>query len=342
MLAQPTLQMNVLPNIGDVVTLYECDTANVNPGNAGSNLTWDFSGLQPIAGTTGIPYHYLAPSSTPYAALFPAANFAVRIDADTVSYGYSKVETNQYSLIGFKNAVIEQKYLNPDIQFKAPLSLNGNFFDDYTNYTDASTGIIFYAKGSRKVTYDAYGTLVTPAGTFQNAMRLKSVSTETDSASYFGNQIINHVELTTYDWLAANQPGVLVSVYYTHIVTETIIPGFDTLVTDGGTVKSVNYIDNLVTAVTDRPGVLAGLTMQLTGANPASDLLSVNIGTEKGRNDLQLALTDVAGRSLSVRPVAVSEGDNPVALEVGDLPAGTYFLILSDGRGVCTLTWEKW
>ena len=341
MAAQPTLQMNVLPNIGDVVTFHEADTTNISEGNAGANQTWNFSGLQPASGVPAVEYYYLAPASTPYASSFPTANYAVKIDADTAIYGYAKRETNQYSLLGIKNQYIEQQYPNPDIQLKTPLALNGNFLDDFTNYTDAGTGIIFYGKGSRKVTYDAYGTLTTPAGTFQNAMRIKSISTQTDSASFFGSQIINHTEITTYDWFAANKPGALVSVYYTHTITETIIPGFDTLVTDEGVVKSVNYIDDLVTGVFDRPGEITGVTIQLAGPNPAVDLLKVNIVSDKDGRELQLLLTDASGRMLETRSLSLNGGENAVSVETAGLPAGIYFLSLTDGQQVSTIPWQR-
>ena len=76
--AQPTLQMNVLPEIGDVVTFYDADTTNVSEGVAGASQTWDFSGLQLSAGSTGIQYIYLDPAATPaqFAGNFPGANIA--------------------------------------------------------------------------------------------------------------------------------------------------------------------------------------------------------------------------------------------------------------------------
>lgn len=341
MAAQPTLQMNVLPNIGDVVTFHEADTNNISQGNAGANQTWNFSGLQPLSGVPAVEYYYLLPANTPYAASFPTANYAVKIDADTAVYGYAKREANQYSFLGIKNQYIEQQYPNPDIQLKTPLAFNGNFQDDFTNYSDAGTGIVFFGKGSRKVTYDAYGTLTTPAGTFQNAMRIKSISTQTDSASFFGNQIINHTEITTYDWFAANKPGALVSVYYTHTITETIIPGFDTLVTDGGVVKSVNYIDDLVTGVLDRPGEISGVTIHLAGPNPVSDLLKVNIVSDKDVRELRLLLTDASGRTLQTRSLSLNEGENAVSVDAAGLPAGIYFLSLTDGQQASAIPWQK-
>ena len=340
--AQPTLQMNVVPNIGDIVLFQEADTNGITQGNAGANQTWNFSGLQPLSGSPAIQYIYLAPANTPaqFAATFPAANLAVKINSDTIVYGYSKKEASQYSFLGIKNDFLEQVYPNTDIQLKT-LSYNGSFTDDFTNYTDVGSGIIFYAEGSRTVTYDGYGTLITPAGTFQNAMRIRSVSSQVDSAEFFGLKIINDTEITTYDWLVANQPGPLVSVYYTHTITTSSFPGFPPEVTDLGTQKSVNYTSGAILGAFDRPDELAGIAIRVAGANPAADELAVLVTAENGNGNLQMLLTDISGRVIETRTLAVAAGENRIVLPVGHLSSGAYFLTLTDGNAVRTLNWQK-
>lgn len=341
--AQPQLQMNVVPEIGDVVTFYEADTLGVTQGNAGANQTWNFSNLQPLSDVDPVQYFYLAPASTPpqFASKFPTANFAIRIGpaSDTAGYAYSIKSANQWEFLGIKNDLIEQVYPNTDIQLKN-LSYNGSFTDDFTNYTDAGTGFIFYGKGTRTITYDAYGTLQTPAGTFSNAMRLKGVSTQVDSVNFGVGEIINHTTLTVYDWVVANQPGVLVSVYYTRIISEYRYPGLDTLFEDTGVFKSVNYIDNLSVGTFERPDELAGVTLGFAGANPATNQLDLKITTEKSQ-DLRLMLTNIEGKVLSSQSLTLAAGENQVSLPVGHLPAGAYFATLTDGRALRTLTWQK-
>lgn len=340
--AQPLLQMNVIPDIGDAATLYEADSNSINPGNTGANMTWNFSGLSPLAGTQPTPYFYLAPSNTPpaYAAKFPTANFATKLASDTAVYAYYKKEANQFSLLGFTNDYYTQEYPNTDIQFK-PLSYNQSYSDDFTNTTDAGTGFIFYGKGTRTSTYDAYGPLTTPTGTYQNAMRVRTVTSQTDSASYFGNQIVYHYDITTYNWFAANQPGALVSINYNHTVSAVIIPGFDTLVTDLGVLKSVNYISNVALGAFERPAELTGVTLRLAGANPVVDEMALLITAEVNQ-DFQIWMTDVSGRVLDTRSLSVVAGENRMSLPVGHLSAGAYFLTLTDGKAVKTLNWQKY
>ena len=342
LVAQPTLQMNVLPSIGDVHWLQEVDTNTITQGNAGPNQTWNFSGIQPVPGMPPTQYQYLAPSNTPpqYASIFPAANIATKINSDTVVYGYAKKEANQYSFLGIKNAYIAQVYFNTDIQLKN-LSYNGSFQDDYTNTSDAGTGIIFYGKGNRTVTYDSYGTMQTPNGTFPNTMRIKSVSVQIDSAEFSGLKIISETTLTTYDWLVGNQPSALVSVYYSHTVSTTYFPGFPPQVSDLGTTKSAYYVSSATTGTFDRPNGLTGVTLGFAGPNPATDQLSLKITAENDRPDMQIMLTDINGRVIETQALALYPGENILNLPVGDLSAGAYFLTLTDGNGLKTIQWQK-
>lgn len=339
-LAQPTLQMNVLPEIGDVVTFYDADTANVSEGSAGANQTWDFSGLEATA--PGTQYIYLDPAATPaqFASNFPGANIAIKINEDTAVYTYAKKSASQLELLGAMNETFTQKYQNTDIQLKT-LSFNNSFSDDFTNTSDNGTGFVFYGKGSRTVTYDAYGTLKTPAGTFTNAMRIKGVSSQVDSVDFGVGKLINRTTFTVYDWLVANQPGVLVSVYYTHLITETYFPGLDPFIEDFGTFKSVSYIDNFTVGTFDRPAELAGIQMDFSGANPAIEELALNINSDNRRDNIQMLLTDAAGRIVDTQVIALASGDNPLSIPVAHLPAGSYFLTLSDGQALKTLGWQK-
>ena len=43
--AQPILQSNVVPNIGNIVYQATADSNSVQPGNPGANLTWNFTGM---------------------------------------------------------------------------------------------------------------------------------------------------------------------------------------------------------------------------------------------------------------------------------------------------------
>ncbi|MBK8969315.1 MAG: T9SS type A sorting domain-containing protein [Saprospiraceae bacterium] len=339
--AQPILQMNAIPNIGDVTTFHVADPTGISEGNAGANQTWDLSALQDLDGVTPFLYEYLAPANTPYASSFPGANFVTKINEDPVVYVYHQKESNQLFTLGAKNTEFDLQYPDPDLVMDAPLAFNGSFQDNFTSILDAGTGALVYGRASRTVTYDGYGTLITPAGTFPNAVRLKSISMQVDSTNFFGTMIINYTDITTYNWMAPNTPGPLASVYYTHTVSHTILPGIDTIISDLGVVKSANFIDNLTTAAPEPSEQLSGVSIQLTGPNPVADQLRATIFTEKSGLDVQLLLTDMQGKPLEARSFETAPGETQILFPVGHLPAGTYLLTLTDGRDVQALRWVK-
>ncbi|MBC7778324.1 MAG: T9SS type A sorting domain-containing protein [Phycisphaerae bacterium] len=340
--AQPVIQNTIIPDIGDVVKLTVADTLNVSEGNAGANQTWNFSNWHILSGTTPTQYRYISPVGTPYFANYPSATMATKVEEDTVIYVYFREESNKYSLLGAASIAFQQSYTDPDAQLKYPTNYNASYLEDFAYTTDAGTGVNFYSKGSRTVKYDAYGTLITPLGTFQNAMRIKAVSSQIDSAEFMGIKIINHSFLTTYGWLAAGHPGTLASVYYSYTVTETYFPGIPTIIDQSPVTKSVNYVSSSSVGVFDLVQAIDGISALTLGPNPAMDQLTLRFESNIAMPSLQLRITDASGRLLQTQALDASIGENVMPLAVGHIPSGNYFLTLTDGRGVQTLNWVKY
>ncbi len=340
--AQPVLQNTVLPDIGDVVQLTEGDTLNVSQGNAGANQTWNFSAWKILPGTTPTQYLYISPVGTPYAANFPNATIVTKIDQDTAIYAYFREQPSQFSLLGAASIVFTQNFIDPDTQLKFPTNYNGSYSEDFEYTTDAGTGVVFNSKGSRVVKYDAYGTLTTPLGTFQNTIRIKAVSSQVDSAEFSGIKIINQTFLTTFGWLAAGHPGTLASVYYTNTITETSFPGFPPIVEFSPVTKSVNYVSSSSVGVFDLVQTVNGVSELTLGPNPAVDELTLRFNANLDKQNLQLHLLDASGRVLQSKTFDAINGENVLPLSVGQFAPGSYFLTLTDGRGVQTLSWMKY
>ena len=339
--AQPIIQNNVIPDIGKKVFQATSDTNAVQVGNPGANQTWNFSALAPLSPAT--MYEYITPVGTPYAANFPTSNLALRWNDGSgsgYSYGYERKEANQLLILGVRSANYVLDYVDPDAQLKYPTNYNGTYQDNYSYTTDAGTGFPFLSIGSHSVKYDAYGTLITPFGTFQNAMRIKASTIQTDSANFFGNEIINHHNNVTYDWFVANQPGALVSVTYFHTITETRYPGIDTLFSESGPTKTVNYVSASTVGVFDAPRPLTGLAAFSVAPNPAVDRLSLRFSADLYA-ELQVEIIDLQGKIVQTQSMTANIGDNLVDLSVVDLPIGAYFLTLSDGRSLQSWPWQK-
>ncbi len=340
--AQPTLQNNVFPDIGDVVTTASGDTLNIEPGNAGANQTWDFTALQLLEGTTATQQVFISPVGTPYAAEFPNANIVAKINEDTAIYAYYQKEANQFSILGAASLDFLQKYTDPDALVKTPLAYNGSYTETFAYRLGAGTEAEFFTTGSHNVTYDGYGTVKTPLGTFTNATRLKLVSTQIDSAVVTGGiEFINQTESTTYDWLVANQPGPIVSITYSSGTSETRIPGFDTIFTETPITKSVNYTTTSTTSVFSAPTGLSGLSITAIGPNPAVDQLTLRFDAENSGQALRVLITDATGKEIENQSVTTVAGENIWSLPIDRLATGNYFLTVTDGRGVMTRAWVK-
>lgn len=340
-LAQPVLQNTVIPEIGDVVKLTEGDTVNVSQGNAGANQTWNFSNWHIQAGTQPVEYLYISPVGTPYAANYPTATMATKINQDTAVYAYFREQSNQYSLLGTQSLAFEVNFTDPDAQLKFPTNYNGSYPETFAYTTDAGTGVVFHSKGSRTTTYDAYGTLITPLGTFPNAMRLKAVSSQVDSAEFSGLEIVNQTFLTTYAWIAAGHPGTLASVYYINTISETRIPGIDTIFNQSPVTKSVNYISSSTVGVFEPAQKLSGISELNAGPNPASDQYMLWFKSDADQPNLQLRLSDAMGRLLHTQSVSVVAGENMISTSLAPFPAGNYVLSLTDGHGMQNLKVAK-
>jgi len=339
--AQPILQNNVLPQIGDSYWIASADTNLITHGNPGANQTWDFTDLHPLGDTFRVQYKTVAPDSTPYAIHYPTATVANEVQKDTFFYAYFYSNPNQLSFLGDGSLYHKQVYSNPDTRLTFPTAFNETKLDTFAYTSDFGQGFIFITNGYRSTTYDGYGTLITPLGSFPNAMRIKSVATYTDSVNLGGVQLLNHHELTTYAWLLTDQPDYLTGVYYLKTTNETRIPGFDTTFMEAPVVKSVSYISETSVGTKGLAPGVDGISILVLAPVPARDHLTLRFHASKAVQNLQLRLTDAFGRILQTRLFACSSGENEVLFSVDQLPSGSYFLMLTDGRGVLAVRWQK-
>ncbi len=175
-LAQPTLTSSSFnQNVGETFDVLDISFSSVSPGSSGANQTWDFSNgieLQSFSATM------LDPASTPYGSSFPSANICQESGG---SYAYYRHDNNAQQIHGtFQSGVIIQ-YNNPEDYIRFPL----NYTDSFTDYFEAnyeSGGVNFYRSGTSTGTYDGYGTLIMPYGTFSNVIRVKLVEDYQDSS----------------------------------------------------------------------------------------------------------------------------------------------------------------
>ncbi|KAA5533302.1 T9SS type A sorting domain-containing protein [Taibaiella lutea] len=314
-IAQPTLTaLTSTPTVGLKDTLHQNTT--YLPGNAGANQTWDFSGQ---TFSSIVPNAYEACNSTNNCGAFPGANL---VDNANGSYIYYNATSTALSIQG--TSVSGTNIPNSDAEdfFQFPITF-GNSYTDTWQATMTNGGMTFYRSGIDSVSADGWGTLITPAGTFANTLRVKRIMTYKDSANVGGSPIIINYVTTLYSWNDVSHKDMLYS-------TSQIVA------TTGGTPSTTNTSTYTSGQVSTGPSGISNteaatkLNLQIS-PNPAHDKVQVAI-TLEAKTTATINITDITGRvvytSISNN---LSTGNNRIEISTTNIPAGLYILRIMAG-----------
>ncbi|HNE27818.1 MAG TPA: T9SS type A sorting domain-containing protein [Saprospiraceae bacterium] len=338
-LAQPTLLNTVFPAAGTQMSISIADTTGVQPGNAGADQTWDFSGLQALNMLN--PVTFKPASQTAYAGEFPFANLCgvQPVDQDSAFFYYRK-ESSVLSVVGSVEYGLPLQYSDPETALETPLDFGESFSDDFYRYNSMPDNQL-QGMGHKTTTYDAFGTLITPLGTFQHAIRLKTVATYRDTTWLFAGYSLNEHTDIQYDWYVNGRPLPQLSIANSTGSTTFFYSGIPPMMMPNPPYKSVRYVSALTTRA-DEP--LAGAFVASSCAlypNPATETLRLEFFGMTTGADIQCLLLDEKGAVLQKQMLLSDFGPNSTTFKVGTLPAGPYFLYLTDGCLTRTLPWEK-
>ena len=207
--AQLTLTSTYNPVIGDVEKYYLCDTVGVIQGDSGTNKTWNFSNLIVTDSSTN---NYVNPVGTPYDSLFPLSNVASStVSEGTMIYNYYKTSVNQDEFMGYAYQDFQEILSNTEIMMSYPFTYNSSYFDTVSG-AGSLTGYSFNLNGTISNRGDATGTISLPFGTYPNALRIKTLTTETDSVPVF-NLVYNFLSVG-YSWYVGSLKFPVFSIYY--------------------------------------------------------------------------------------------------------------------------------
>lgn len=190
-------QANHAPTPGQNFGTYQCDS--LNPGAAGSGVVWNFATVNVH---TAILKNYIVGTSA--STVYPSANVAVGSAANNTFY-YSSSATNLNYYGGNISAGGVDATLNygtPAVYASYPMSFG-------TNTTSATAGTVnvtnpfptsFNFTGNCSVLADGTGTLVLPAKTFTNVMRVATSQTITSTIN------VNSINYDYYDISISRYP----------------------------------------------------------------------------------------------------------------------------------------
>jgi len=282
--AQPIItNSNALPAVGTVDTIY-ISPATVVPGGGGAGITWNFSALTLTNGGT---ITISDPATTSYAATFPTSNFCLKITAGPTAYDYDRKTSTGMETIatGYMGTGTGQNYsTNPRLSIPFPFHYTDAVIDTF----QTTTGIPEF----QTLTYDGYGTLITPLHTYTNVIRVKE--------DYGGTDF-------HYAWYTVN-PLILV-LNYSNTANNYIY------ISNMPSVTGLNQANTIKTSVKLYP-------------NPFTDNATLKIDAPNGLCNATITITDATGRTIKQVPVYTAE----TVIQRDGLSAGLYFYcVQNDG-----------
>lgn len=262
--AQPVIVSTMPPfPVGTVDSAYSAP-ASVAPGAGGAGVTWNLSALVPTA--TGV-LSVVNPSSTPYTATFSTATLCAEVTlvGGGIKYIYQRLSStkweklaNNYSGIGTGDDYTP----NPESYMMFPFNYTNTFTDTFQKTTGSANTV--------DVTYDGYGTLITPHATYTNVVRLYK---------YWGPGDYD------YNWYVTSPNIGLVAAYHAQTNQYTLIRHMATAgVTEVNTPPTAHLFPN-----------------------PFTDKAILKIDASNGLSEASVTIIDVAGRVVRYLPVTTVE-----------------------------------
>jgi len=318
--SQPVIDAGLIPSDGDKWEVEFVDATNFQPGAAGPNLSWDFSGID-RSQAQSLTFEIVPLMDAVGSNLFPNADFCWHLKGFNF-YNYYQANTDSMSLLGVVAAGNGQEidflttFSKPEDVIRFPLSFQDNY--SYTSkFTAGIPGsITFDGEREGTVEVDGYGTISTPFGTYTNVLRVKIV--EQDNLS-------NAVE-TQYAWLESDNFTPLM-VYNTS--------------TDPEETPSLYYARPVIVNNTQNLTARASLEVKVLG-NPIEHQLNISIESKEILPAFLVQVITADGRIIHThQQQSLSAKEERIEVPVHTLPAGLYFVRVVHANASTQKAWIK-
>jgi hypothetical protein len=311
---------------GGGVHAINCDTG-VSEGPSGANVTWTIALIpHDTLQSTG---QVVSATGTPYAAKFPSATDALFSQGSRNMYTYFRLTTDSLLLLGFADSLQTVAYFDPQLEALRSLTL-GASFTDALGYRDtiSVSGVMFVSKidGTRTVTFDGTGTLVLPMKTFPNAMRFKSVTSQTDS-TWFGAMLssVSRTTTTAFSWQDTTLPDNT-----SFSITRTMTASTITSVTS----TSVTYTEPIGTAVLRTIGHGAENAAGSMVVSQFDNTFAIKVPLTARNGRVVFTVFNASGRTVALTTLHTSSTGVASAQLTSRLTKGVYLYSLKAADGV--------
>lgn len=310
-LAQPVLTASgVNPVVGDLYTLNYGNY--VSPGSAGANQTWNLSTMTP---SSTITYTVGTVASAPNSSVFNASSNMQMTDGS--NYQYLNISSTAYQSSGDQTNMSNIVYTNNEDILHYPFNMGNTFTDSWAATFSVST-YAFNRTGNTTVTYDGYGTLNLPTGSFTNVMRVHVVESYTDASQAATLNYVND----EYIWLVNNHHQPIAGV-----TSLTFVTGANT-----NTAQSGFYSSNVATSTSIKTFGNDAASLVNVFPNPATETVSFSL--RNGLSVQQVSLFDQLG-NLVLSQKAELSGNGTTTLRLDGFSSGIYIARILMENGAC-------
>lgn len=274
---------DINPTVSDEFTFVNGSFQSEGP--SGGNQTWDFSS---VTGSNTFNNSYGSSS-------FPNANLVEYNDGGTEIHYNVNNSTREIHRMVAGGVTID--YSNPMTVFELPLSMGTSGNDNFES--SFFSGVQFERTGTTDWEVDGWGTLITPAGTFNDVIRVKMNQEILDDGGAM--QVESNFEI--YHWYKAGTNSPLLVVTY----SETTIVG-----TPPQAAQVLQYLD-LPLSTSD-----SYIDEAKIYPNPVQDNMYIDI---KNENVQSIRIIDIQGKehlNTSFLP----------SINLSELDGGIYFVEL--------------
>ena len=319
--AQITITSNDIATIGKVILQANDTLPTVTPGNAGANVTWNFTALDTSYIDT---LTFTNPAWTPNGNQFPTSNLAVNFGTQGTSYAL--LNSSTFNILGqagtFNAMPLVIKYNPVEVLIQFPSTYNSTFTNtngyDFSfpyNQQPGVDSIRVIHSSTKKSNVNAWGTVTTPLLSNTNCIRQRTFMHNYDT-------VLAHITFPpSWQVVQTTEDSAVHFAWWANNI------GFPLVEMDSafdGTISGVTWL--LATPTNSGVNEISNLVDIKVYPNPANTSVYFNFD---GTDASSVSVMDVQGREIGRFRVNA----NIESMNVNDLSAGMYFYRVMNDKG---------
>jgi len=316
-----SINFDNIPSAGETYQ-YSRDTNFVAQGSAGNSAIWDFSSLTfpPILDN---PENYLLPSQTGLSSTYPSSNLVEGTVADT-NFTFYKVSGNSFEIVGITFGATNVSFSNSmkltNLPFGFGASSNDNFTGTFTVFSFTAN-----ISGTVNSQCDGLGQLILPGAAPIQALRVKTIISQTTSIAFVGDILINNT--TQYNWYDPTTKNYIFSVSKDSSISSFPSSEATTVVSFSSSKRNTNF-PAINTSSVKELNLIQNLELF---PNPSFGIATVTFNA-KISEAINVSVFDVSGKLIHKINEFGNGSISKVYLETSNWEKGIYFVQITQDK----------